>query len=71
MKRIQNLRRMSDEQLKKRHNENRNDLMRARCLMAKRADTSDSMFVRKTRKENARILTILSERRKGRLEAGS
>ena len=63
MKRVQNLRQMSNDQLKTRLDEIGNSLHRAvGKVKAGGVYSKDSMFIRKLKKEKARILTILTER---------
>jgi ribosomal protein L29 len=68
MKRIAELRQMSDDQLKARFTEINNSLRRGRGLIqaghssGHPKDKGNAMYMRKLKKDKARILTILSER---------
>jgi len=70
MRRVENLRQMSNDQLKKRLNEIGNELHRAvGKVKAGGVYSEDSMFIRKLKKDKARILTILRERELRKKEA--
>lgn len=74
MKQLTQLRQKSDDQLKNRLREIDNSLLRARGRNKVGMPTDgsvfggDSMFMRRLRKEKARILTILNERERKRKE---
>lgn len=62
MKQTVELRRMSNDQLKNRLTDLGNSLMRAVGRNKAGKPEDDSMYIRKLRKEKARILTLLRER---------
>lgn len=79
MKALTNLRHMSNDQLNNRLIQIRSTLMRARGFNHAGKDViglkglkgkNDTMFIRRLKKDQARILTILGERRK-RKEVGA
>jgi ribosomal protein L29 len=72
MRRVEELRRMSDDQLKNRLNEIAISLRRAvGKVKAGGAIGKDTMYIRRLKKEKARILTILRERELKRNERRS
>jgi ribosomal protein L29 len=72
MRRVEELRRMSDDQLKNRLNEIANSLRRAIGKVKAGGTTGkDTMYIRRLKKEKSRILTILRERELKRNERRS